>query len=79
MTTELWKQFLFFGEKINNYAIKMLDSLLPISASQSSVLLAIVYLLMLYVIVTFAQNLKPIIKWIIVALIIFLVVGFFKI
>jgi len=77
-TGNLLKDIIFFGQNINNFIVRQLTKFIPLTEVQNQILLAIVYLIIAYIIIAFAEKLKKPIKIGIVGLLIFLVIGFFK-
>ena len=75
----LLKEIVFLGQNVNSFIVKGLNAIVPLTDTQNQILLAVVYLVIAYIIIEFAENLKKPIKIGIVGLLLFLVIGFFKI
>lgn len=79
------KNVMFVGHYINDmfaslFTIIFQSFKLPYGNTQSSILLAIIYLIIFYIVVKVAEKkIKPIVKFSIAGLIIWLLIGFFKI
>lgn len=76
--TTILKNIIFFGEKIDKWIVAQLNKIVPLTDVQNNILLYTVYLITLYVVIKSAQRMKPALKFIIIGLILFLIVGFFK-
>lgn len=77
------KNILFVGYYINDLIIRFFTAIfkslnMPFTSYQSSIVLAIIYMTSLYIVITFVENIKPFIKWLIIIAIIWLILGFFK-
>ena len=77
-STTIFKNAIFFGEKINKWIVAQLDKIVPLTNTQNNILLYTIYLIMLYVVVKAAERMKPAIRFAIIGLIIWLVIGFFN-
>lgn len=72
------KNVIFFGGKVNHWVVQKLNGLVPLNEIQNTILLYTIYLVMLYVVISFAEGMKKPLKIVIVGLLLFLLVGFFK-
>ena len=78
------KNILFFGYYINDLLVRLFTAILegigtPFTNYHSTIILMIIYMVGIYLAITLMQTVKPIIKWVIVGLIIWMVIGFFRI
>lgn len=78
-STTIFKNVIFFGEKIDKWVVTQLNKIIPLTEVQNNILLYTIYLIMLYVVIKSAEKMKPALKFIIIGLILFLLLGFFKI
>ena len=78
-STTIFKNVIFFGEKIDRWIVAQLNKIIPLTDIQNNILLYTIYLIMLLVVIKSAERMKPALKLIIIGLILFLIVGFFKI
>lgn len=78
ISADVIKNVVFFGEKINKWIVAQLNKVIPLTDTQNNILLYTVYLIMLLVVIKSAERIKTPIKIIIVGLLVFLVIGFFK-
>lgn len=78
-STAIFKNVIFFGEGINKWVVAQLNKIIPLTDVQNNILLYTVYLIMLFVVIKSAERMKPAIKFVIIGLLLFLLVGFFKI
>lgn len=76
--TTIFKNIIFFGEKVDKWIVAQLNKLIPLTDTQNNILLYTIYLIMLYVVIKSAEKMKPAIKFIIIGLLVFLIIGFFK-
>ena len=74
----IFKNVIFFGEKINKWIVAQFNKLIPLTDLQNNILLYTIYLIMLLVVIKSAERMKPAIKFVIIGLLLFLIVGFFK-
>lgn len=77
-STTIFKNVIFFGEKIDKWIVAQLNKIIPLTEIQNNILLYTIYLVMLFVVIKSAERMKPALKFIIIGLILFLIVGFFK-
>lgn len=77
-TTELLKQIVFFGEKINGFIVNQFNKIIPLTDTQNTLLLYTVYLVGIYAVLTFGEAMKKPVKIGIIALFLLLLIGFFK-
>ena len=77
-TTELIKNIIFWGNKIDNYIVAQFNKILPLNDIQNNILLYTIYLVILFFVIKSAERIKPVIKIGIIALLLFLLIGFFK-
>ena len=77
-STIILKNIIFFGEKVNKWIVAQLNKVIPLTDTQNSILLYTIYLAMVLVVIKFAENMKKPIRFIIIGLLLFLLVGFFK-
>ena len=77
-STTIFKNIIFFGEKINNWLVAQLNNVIPLTDTQNSILLYTVYLVMLLFVIRSAEKIKPILKIGIIILLVILIVGFFR-
>lgn len=78
-STAILKNIIFFGEKIDKWIVAQLNKIIPLTDTQNNILLYTIYLITLYVVIKSAEKMKPALKFIIIGLILFLLLGFFKI
>ena len=77
------KNIVFVGFYINDLLVRLLTATfktfnIPFTSYHSTVIIIIVYMIGLYLAITLMQTVKPIIKWLVVILIIWMLLGFFK-
>ena len=77
-STTIFKNVLFFGEKINKWVVSQLNKIIPLTDTQNNILLYTIYLVMLYVVIRAAENMKKPLRIVIIGLLLFLLIGFFK-
>ena len=77
-STTIFKNVIFFGEKVNKWLVSQLNKIIPLTDVQNNILLYTIYLIMLLVVIKSAEKMKPALKFVIIGLIIWLVIGFFK-
>ena len=77
-TAELIKNIIFWGNKIDNYIVAQFNKILPLNDIQNNILLYTIYLVILFFVIKSAERIKPVIKIGIIALLLFLLIGFFK-
>lgn len=77
-STTIFKNMIFFGEKINKWIVAQLNKVFPLNDTQNNILLYTIYLVMLFFVIKSAERMKPVIKIGIITLLIFLLIGFFK-
>lgn len=70
-------QLIFIGGKLNQFIVNQIAKIGVFDNTQSSILLALIYMLGLFAVIKFQEALKPIIKIIIFVLIIYLIICFF--
>ena len=77
-STTIFKNAIFFGEKIDRWIVAQLNKIIPLTDIQNNILLYTIYLIMLLVVIKSAERMKPALKFIIIGLLLFLLVGFFR-
>ena len=76
--TTIFKNVIFFGEKIDKWIITQLNKIVPLTETQNNILLYTIYLVMLFIVIKSAERIKQPLKFIIIGLLLFLLVGFFR-
>ena len=77
-STAIFKNVIFFGEKIDKWIITQLNKIVPLTETQNNILLYTIYLVMLFIVIKSAERIKQPLKFIIIGLLLFLLVGFFR-
>lgn len=77
-STTIFKNVVFFGEKVNRWIVEQLNKIIPLTEIQNNILLYTIYLVMLLIVIKSAERMKPALKFIIIGLLLFLLIGFFR-
>lgn len=65
-----------YGSKFNEWLSELVTTI-GFDSTQSKVLIAIGYMVIIYILLSLGESLKPIVKWGLIALIVYLIIGFF--
>lgn len=78
------KNILFVTYWINDLIVRLITAILkltnlPFTNYHATIILVIVYMILLYIVISTLENAKPLVKWGILGAIIWLLIGFFKV